>query len=68
MYFECIKTKVNDLYFFEKLWDEQLLLNKPIGRIILIADEHPEPVRERVRLINKKNIEEKNYNIVLIKK
>ncbi len=68
LYFECIKTKVNDLYFFEKLWDEQLLLNKPIGRIILIADEHPEPVRERVRLINKKNIEGKNYNIVLIKK
>ena len=68
LYFECIKTKVNDLYFFEKLWDEQLLLNKPIGRIILIADEHPEPVRERVRLINKKNIEGKNYNIVLITK
>lgn len=68
LYFECIKTKVNDLYFFEKLWDEQLLLNKPISRIILIADEHPEPVRERVRLINKKNIEGKNYNIVLITK
>lgn len=68
LYFECLKSKVNDLYFLEKIWDEKLLLNRPIGKIVLIADEHPEPVRERVRLINNKNIEGKNYNIVLITK
>ena len=65
-YFKTNKSKLNDLYFLEKVCDEKLLLNRPIGKIILIADEHPEPVRERVRLINKKNIEGKKYNIVLV--
>lgn len=68
LYFECLKSKVNDLYFFEKMWDEHILLNKPIGKIILIAEEHPDAVIERVKLINKKNLGGRHYNIVLIYK
>lgn len=68
LYFECLKSKVNDLYFLEKLWDEKFLLNKPIHKINLIAEEHPDAVIERVKLINKKNLDGRHYNIVLIYK
>lgn len=68
LYFECVKSKVNDLYFLEKIWDEKFLLNKPIHKINLIAEEHPDAVIERVKLINKKNLGGRHYNIVLIYK
>lgn len=66
LYFQSSKSKVNDLYFLEKLWDDSVMSNEPIHKIVLIADEHPISVIERVKLINKKSLEGKNYNIVLL--
>ena len=66
MYFECNKSKINDLYFLEKLWDEEIALNKPINKMILIAEEHPVAVLERAKLINSKKVKNRNYKIVLL--
>lgn len=48
------------------MWDEQILSNKPIGKIILIAEEHPVAVLERAKLINSKKVKNRNYKIVLL--
>ncbi|MEE0778157.1 MAG: ATP-binding protein [Massilimicrobiota sp.] len=66
LYFECSKSKINDLYFLEKLWDEEIALNKPINKMILIAEEHPVAVLERAKLINSKKVKNRNYKIVLL--
>ncbi len=60
------KVKLNNILFFEKMWDEQILSNKPIGKIILIAEEHPVAVLERAKLINSKKVKNRYYKIVLL--